>query len=142
MTAYTFCRGRNNIGMDIFNFIDPIAAFAVAVLCGMGVGGGGLLVIYLTLCRAVPQLEAQGINLVFFIASAVASMIANRKRVSELKKSAVIGGFGALGSLFGSRLAHAVEVSTVRCAFGFLLLFGSALVFFGQKRSNKNPPSP
>ena len=128
--------------MDIFNFIDPAVAFAVAVLCGMGVGGGGLLVIYPTLCRAVPQLEAQGINLLFFIASAAASMIANRHRISDLKKSAVTGALGALGSVMGSRLAHSADVSTVRCAFGFLLLAGAALVFFGQKSSNKNSAPP
>ncbi|MBQ3100096.1 MAG: sulfite exporter TauE/SafE family protein [Clostridia bacterium] len=128
--------------MDILYFIDLGAAFAVAVLCGMGVGGGGLLVIYLTLCRSVPQLEAQGINLVFFIASASASMIVNRRRVSELKKAAVIGSFGAIGSLLGSRLAHSVDVSAVRCSFGVLLLVGAALVFFGGKSSNKNSASP
>ena len=37
--------------------IDIIASAAVAVLAGMGVGGGGLLVIYLTLLKGMDQLN-------------------------------------------------------------------------------------
>ena len=128
--------------MDIFDFIDPVLGFAVAALCGMGVGGGGLLVIYLTLCRSVPQLEAQGLNLIFFIISASASILVRGFRSAELKLSAVIGLLGAMASFPGSALAHSVDVRWVRIAFGGLLIVGALLVFYGRKNSNKNPPAP
>ena len=51
------------------------ALFVFAVLSGLGVGGGGLLVIYLALFTDVAQLSAQGINLLFFIFSCGASML-------------------------------------------------------------------
>ena len=38
---------------------DILAGFLVAILSGLGIGGGGLLVIYLTLSGG-GQLEAQG----------------------------------------------------------------------------------
>ena len=128
--------------MNIFDLIDPAVGFAVAVLCGMGVGGGGLLVIYLTLCRSMPQLEAQGLNLVFFIVSALASILTRRISRAELKLSALIGLCGAIASFFGSKLAHSVDVKAVRMAFGALLIAGALMVFRGQKISNKNSSVP
>ena len=50
-----------------------IASFIIALLSGMGIGSGGLLVIYLTLLEKVPQLTAQGINLLFFIFASASS---------------------------------------------------------------------
>ncbi len=129
--------------MDILTIIDLAAAFAVSVLCGMGVGGGGLFVIYLTLCRSVPQLEAQGINLAFFIASAAAALILHaKKRGIPFKKAAPIGLFGALGSIGGSALAHALDTSAVRTAFGIMLIGSGLLVLLGKKGSNKKSSSP
>ena len=40
------------------------------ILTGAGVGGGTLLVLYLTSIAGVPQSGAQGINLLYFLASA------------------------------------------------------------------------
>ena len=40
-----------------------IAAFGIAVLSGMGVGGGGLFVLYLAFFTDLPQAVAQGNNL-------------------------------------------------------------------------------
>ena len=47
--------------------MNAVTSFLIAVLSGLGVGSGGLLVIYLTLVEKVPQLTAQGTNLIFFI---------------------------------------------------------------------------
>ena len=41
----------------------------VALLAGLGVGSAGLFMTWLTLVEKVPQLTAQGINLIFFIFS-------------------------------------------------------------------------
>jgi len=38
--------------------LNIIVGAATAVLAGLGVGGGGLLVIYLTLVLNLPQLQA------------------------------------------------------------------------------------
>ena len=47
--------------------LDLIIGTAVAVLSGMGVGSGGLLVVYLTLAGGIAQPAAQALNLFFFI---------------------------------------------------------------------------
>ena len=55
--------------------IDFAAAFIVAVLSGMGVGSGGLFVIWLTMTTDFPQLTSQGLNLLFFLFASGASML-------------------------------------------------------------------
>ena len=50
--------------MDMF-FVNILIAVLIAALSGMGVGGGGLLVIWLVLTAGMPAPTAQGINLLF-----------------------------------------------------------------------------
>ncbi len=58
---------------------DIIAGVLSGILGAMGFGGGGILILYLTLYRNVPQLTSQGINLIFFIPSAVLALIFHTK---------------------------------------------------------------
>ena len=55
-------------------------AFIIAVIVGMGIGGGGFFVIYLTLCLGYNQIIAQGTNLLFFLISALASLAVHARR--------------------------------------------------------------
>lgn len=59
--------------------VDIIAGVLSGILGAMGFGGGGILILYLTLYRNVPQLTSQGINLIFFIPSAVLALIFHTK---------------------------------------------------------------
>ena len=54
---------------------DVVISFVLAALSGLGVGGGGLFVIFLALFTDTPQLVAQGMNLLFFVFSASSSLI-------------------------------------------------------------------
>ena len=54
--------------------VDILASLLIAVLSGMGVGSGGLLVTDLTLVHGTPQLSAQYLNLLFFIFASAASL--------------------------------------------------------------------
>ena len=63
-------------------FMDMVASFLISVLAGMGVGGGGLLVIYLSLVRNIDQLAAQGINLLFFVCASLSALVVNIKKRS------------------------------------------------------------
>ena len=53
--------------MDALNWAALAAGFAAGALGAMGLGGGSVLILYLTLCAGLPQLQAQGINLTFFL---------------------------------------------------------------------------
>ena len=49
------------------NISALLAGLFSGILGSMGLGGGGILIIYLSLFTATEQLKAQGINLIFFI---------------------------------------------------------------------------
>ena len=46
--------------------VHIVAAFFIALLSGLGIGGGGLFTVYLAFVGGAPQLSAQGFNLIFF----------------------------------------------------------------------------
>ena len=89
-----------------------IAAFIAGLLASMGVGGGMILIVYLTAFAGVPQLAAQGINLVYFLPIAALSVIIHshgkmiewRKIVPSIVTGVFFAAAGcALAYFFGSR---------------------------------------
>lgn len=111
--------------------IDFIIALITSALAGTGVGGGGLLVIYLTLVKDMEQLKAQGINIAFFIAGAVSSMFVHiRKRHLNFPLIVLIGVLGAAGSVLGAVFAEKIGASVVQKAFGVMLAASGVKTFF------------
>ena len=45
-------------------FLTWLAAFAAGLLASMGVGGGMILIIWLTAVMGMSQIDAQGVNLI------------------------------------------------------------------------------
>ncbi len=116
--------------------IDLLAALAIAVLSGMGVGSGGLLVIYLTLVRDAPQLTAQGLNLLFYLFSAGASLFVHAKRRNLRGRLILLLAMsGIVGSYFGASLAPTLDPTLLRRLFGgMLILSGSIILLRGRKK--------
>lgn len=105
-----------------------IAAFAIALLSGMGVGSGGLLVIYLTLVEKVDQLTAQGINLLFFIFSASASLLLHiTRRRLYAGVILILSLCGIVGSLLGSTVAAKLPSPILSKIFGVMLTVSGIL---------------
>ena len=99
-----------------------LASLAIALLSGMGVGSGGLLVIYLTLIENAPQLTAQGINLLFFLFAAASSLLLHiTHRRLFFGAILIMSATGILGSLIGSHLASLLPAAALRKIFGTML---------------------
>ena len=63
-------------------------AFLTGIFASMGLGGGMVLIVYLTVFAGFSQLAAQGINLVFFIPIAIISLVLHTKnKLVEWKKA-------------------------------------------------------
>ena len=63
-------------------FLLILAGFLAGIFGAMGLGGGSVLIIYLTVFAGVKQLAAQGINLIFFLpTAAVAVFVYSKKRI-------------------------------------------------------------
>ena len=99
-----------------------IAAFVIALLSGMGVGSGGLLVIYLTFVEKVEQLTAQGINLLFFVFSAASSLLLHiTRRQLYAGVILILSICGIIGSLLGSTVAAKLPSHILSKIFGIML---------------------
>lgn len=121
--------------------VDYIAGLLIAVLAGMGVGGGGLLVLYLTFIKNMPQLDAQGLNLAFFVAASLSSLLYHvRKRKMNFKLTLLLCIFGVPGAYLGFKAAAATAPETVRRVFGWLLIISGCITFFSSKRKKDQTP--
>lgn len=108
--------------------IKLIAGFLSGIIGAMGMGGGAVLIIYLTVFAGVDRFKAQGINLIFFIPIAAFSVIIYlyRKKI-DLKTCLPFAAFGlaaAAGGIMLSRLAGVKYLS---------FAFGTALILIGLK---------
>ena len=57
------------------NIAALLAGLFSGIIGGMGMGGGAVLIIYLTVFKNCEQLRAQGINLLFFVPIAILAVI-------------------------------------------------------------------
>ena len=111
--------------------LDGLLALLVGVLAGLGVGSGGILIVYLTAVDGMNQLHAQGLNLATFVFALGAALLVHlhRRELSIIILLFILV-FGAGGALCGSILAHAVQTEMLRLALGGLLLLMGAVALF------------
>ncbi|MBQ9783347.1 MAG: sulfite exporter TauE/SafE family protein [Clostridia bacterium] len=118
--------------------VSMIVSFVIAALSGMGVGGGGLFVIYLALFTDTPQLAAQGMNLLFFLFSAGASMVVHlRTRQLYGLVILVMAASGVVGAMLGAYLSNFVSQEILRRGFGAMLVISGILVLRKKQRREK-----
>ncbi len=101
--------------------VSIIAGFLSGLIGAMGFGGGGILIIYLSVFLNTPQLKAQGINLLFFIPCAiVATIIYTIKKQIDFKAiyPVILGGItGAITSNFLLNLIKSEYLSKIFSVF-------------------------
>lgn len=116
--------------------LDFAVATVAATLQGLGIGSSGTLVIYLTLWAGREQVTSQGINLIFFIFSAVAALffhVKRRKLYWGILLCLTL--FGAVGAAAGALLLNAFDPSLLRKIFGGMLVISGLLTLFKKKKT-------
>ena len=119
--------------------MSMVWAAAAGILSGMigamGLGGGGVLIIYLTLFLGMEQGLAQGINLIFFIPSAVIALVVYSKKKMIAWKTAVLAALlGVAGAFLGSYLSSIIDGYWLSKLFGGLLLIMGLAQIFSRKK--------
>ena len=119
--------------------IAAAVSFLIAILSGLGVGSGGLFVIWLTAIYGVSAPQARGMNLLFFVFSASSALILHifKKKV-RLKTVAFLSFFTLIGTVIGTKAALYLDAAFLRKFFGiFLILSGSYSLFSRLLEKNK-----
>lgn len=125
--------------MDFFNtWIWPLLAGTVTgILSGFGVGGGTLLLIYMTAFAGMPQNLAQGINLLYFLPTAATALPAHIKN-GYIHRATLLPAIlaGLVGASLAAWAATALDVELLHRCFGlFLLYIGIRELFCSPKPS-------
>ncbi len=101
----------------------------------MGLGGGTVLVVYLTYFRYMAQLKAQGINLVCFIPiAAFAVIVYSKQKLTDKKVIMPLIIYGILGAIAGYLLLEILPDGILGKLFGGFLIVLSVKELF-HKRS-------
>lgn len=114
-----------------------LCGLGASVISAWGVGGGTLLLLVMTLFLGVDQRTAQGINLLFFLPTAVSALVCHAKNGYLDKptlKSAVPTAVAA--ALIGAWAATAVDVAVLRKPFGIYLLASGVSLIWPRKKQN------
>ncbi len=115
------------------------AGLLTGVLSGFGIGGGSLLLLYLTLFAGLSQFEAGGINLLYFIACAPAALYAHVKNgLVEGRAVRWCVAAGVLTSVAAAFLAARMDTDWLRRLFGVFLLYIGAKELFSRREKTEN----
>mgnify|MGYP002521428319 CR=1 FL=1 len=108
---------------------------ALGFLTGLGIGGGSLLMLWLTLVLGVSQAEARGVNLVFFLpAAAISCWMHETHGTLSLRKSLPGMLAGCAAAALGSWITASLDTELLKKPFGILLLIAGARELFYRRR--------
>ena len=103
--------------------VAAAVGLATGILSGCGVGGGSLLMLYLTMLAGIAQYQAAGINLLYFLACAPAALWSHSKNgLIERRPALWCVAAGIPAAFAASLLAARMDTGRLRRAFGIFLL--------------------
>lgn len=106
--------------MKIYNLI---LSFLAGIIGSMGLGGGSILIIYLSAILLMEQTKAQGINVLFFIPCAIYAVIYYAKEnliIKEVLIPVIIS--GVFGTMIGSKFLTIINTDKLSAFFGIFLI--------------------
>ncbi|MCI8352094.1 MAG: sulfite exporter TauE/SafE family protein [Clostridia bacterium] len=89
---------------------------------GMGMGGGTILILCLSMFLGIEQHVAQATNLVFFIPTSIVAIIINIKQKNvDFKLAIPIAVSGVVGAVIGAICSNKTDVTMLKKYFGIFL---------------------
>ena len=93
------------------------------IIAALGMGGGTILILLLSLFTNFRQHLIQGTNLIVFIPTAITAIYINIKnKTIDYKLSFIFIIFGIIGAIVGSLLSFKIESKSLKKIFGIFLI--------------------
>jgi len=93
------------------------------IITAMGMGGGTILILLLTIFAGLDQRAAQGINLVFFVPTSITAIIINLKNKNiDLKLGFQLAISGIFGAIIGAYISSNIDVKLLKKFFAIFLI--------------------
>ena len=103
--------------------VNFLVGTALGFLSGLGVGGGSLLMLWLTLALGQPQESARILNLMFFVPCALIATLFRRKQSRpdwHLAIPAILAGL--VGAVLGNILSPMLDLALLKKSLGLLFI--------------------
>ena len=123
--------------LESFPFALAVGA-VLGFLAGLGVGGGSLLILWLTLVLKIPADTAAGINLLFFVPTAITASLFRLKQ-GKLDFTRILPTLlaGVATAAILTVVARNLDTELLRKPFGILLLVTGLRELFYRPRKAK-----
>ena len=124
--------------MELNNpWIAGLAGLLCGVISGFGIGGGSLLMVWMTAAAAMDQKIAQGIILLYFLPTSIGALVFHIKNKMVCWKAVIPAAVcGCITAALSAWLAASMDVDNLRKLFGgFLILVGLSEVVKKKKPS-------
>lgn len=126
--------------------LEIVTGTISGIISGIGMGGGTILIVLLVYALGTTQHVAQASNLIFFIPTAIISVIINKKqKLLDLKTGIIVGISGIIGAIIGALLSKNINDNLLRKIFGIFLaiiviheIYSYIKLYIKQKNSNNN----
>lgn len=113
-------------------------AIALGFLAGMGVGGGSLLLLWLTQVAMIPQPQARIINLLFFLPAAIVSTLFRvKKKVIQPGITIPALAAGSVAAVVFTLLSRHLDIELMKKLLGGLLILTGIREIFYRPRNAK-----
>ena len=126
--------------------LSPLLFFLVflaSLLGAMGLGGGSLLLLALSIASPLPQQQAAALNLLLFLPTAGLALLFHRKnRLLRWRELRLLLPGGILGALLGSAFALGLDSALLKRAFALFLLFSGGRELFALWREGNSHKGP
>lgn len=120
-------------------FVALAVGAASGVLSGMGIGGGTLLLLWLTAVMHLPAETAAGYNLLYFLCCSPTALISHIKQKRVDKAVVIYSLLGGVPACFLARcIGNAINTDWLHRAFGILLVLVGLRELFAKKSPLKH----
>ena len=103
---------------------SSIAGALCGIISGFGIGGGSLLMVWLTAAAEMNQKVAQGINLLYFIPTSIGALYSHIKNKMILWSIVIPAAIlGCITAACGAYIANSISINLLHKLFGVFLCF-------------------
>ena len=124
--------------------MEFLIGLIAGIIGGLGMGGGTVLILLLTIFMNIEQTIAQGSNIIFFIPTAIASIfIFIKNKYINFKVAIPICLWGLGGAFIGARISTKLQINVLRKCFGVFLIIIAIYQSYSlyntyRKKKNRN----
>ena len=126
--------------------LEIVTGTISGIISGIGMGGGTILIVLLVYALGINQHVAQASNLIFFIPTAIISVIINiKQKLLDLKTGIIVGVSGILSAIIKTLISKNINDNLLKKIFGIFLaiiviheIYSYIKLYIKQKNSNNN----